>query len=65
MCLCFKGPPGLRDGPVEEAPHVAARAAELAEAQKSTAGAGAACRGRRPCSADTAGHTPGRRKHTL
>lgn len=65
LCFCFKGPPGLRDGPLEEAPHVTAGAAELAEAQKSAAGARATCRGRRPCRADTAGHTPGRRKHTI
>lgn len=31
LCLFFKGPPGLRDGSVEEAPHVAAGAAELAQ----------------------------------
>lgn len=55
-CVCFKGPSGLRDGPVEEAPHVAPGAAELAEAEKSTAGEGAACRGRRALRADTAGH---------
>ena len=32
LCLCLKGPSGLGDGPVEEAPHVLAGAPELAEA---------------------------------
>lgn len=49
---------------MEEAPHVAAGASQLVEAEESTAGAGAACRGRRPRRADTAGYTPGRRTHT-
>ena len=64
QCVCFKGSPGVRDGPMEEAPHVAARAPQLAEDEGPTAGAGTTCRGRCPHSAGTAGHTPGRRKHT-
>lgn len=48
---------------MEEAPHVIAGATELAEAQKSTTGAGAACRGRRACRAIAAGHTSGRVRH--
>lgn len=61
MCFCFKGPSGLRDGPLEEGSHVAARTVELAKVKKSAAGAGATCRGGRPGCAGSAGHTPGRR----
>lgn len=61
LCFCFKGPPGLRDGPLEEGSHVAARTVELAKVEKSAAGAGATCRGGRPGRAGSAGHTPGRR----
>lgn len=59
--LTRQGPPGLGDGPLEEAPHVAAGAAQLAAAEGSAAGEGAARRGRCPRRADAAGHTPGRK----
>lgn len=59
----FKGPPGVRDGAVEEAPHVITRALELAAAQKSAAGERTPSRWRCPCSPGTAGHTQG--KQTL
>lgn len=61
--LVFKGPPGLRDGTVEEAPHVITRALELAEASKSAAGERTPSRWRCPCSPGTAGYTQGKQTH--
>lgn len=61
LLVSTQGPPGLGDGPLEEAPHVTAGAAQLAAAEDSAAGEGAARRGRRPRRADEAGRAPGRK----